>query len=268
MKNILFVLLLLSSSLSANEPALVIIYDEGENHYSLSELINHKDVVNISLEKDPVYPGHNVTYQAVPLTSLFRHISVAEGAVIEVTTDDGYNAPVDSNQLLNRDSKLPTAYLAIENPKHKWPVLKKHDRSAGPLLIIWTNTDSGRVNSVRWPYWVRKFEVKSDLNKLYPAIFPISKRYTKGFQVFLQNCFSCHTLNKQGPATLGPDLNYPHSPTEYFKDAYLTKLIREPSSLRHWPNSKMAPFSESRLSTEELNNLLEYLKHMSKNKVD
>ena len=268
MKNILFVLLFLSSALLANEPALIIIYDANEKHYRLSELINHKDAVNVSLEKDPIYPDHNVTYQAIPLTSLFRHISVTGGAIIEFTTEDGYNAPVDSNKLLNSDKKLPTAYLAIEDPKNKWPVLKKQKRSAGPLLLIWRNAHPGSIDSVKWPYWIKKFEVKGGLKELYPAIFPKSKKYKKGFQIFYQNCFSCHTLNKQGAATLGPDLNYPHSPTEYFKEAYLRKLIREPSSLRHWPNSKMGFFSESKLSNKELNALLEYLKHMSKNKVN
>lgn len=268
MKNIVFVLLFLPSSLLANEPALIIIHDEHETHYRLSELIKHKDVVNVSLQKDPVYPAHNLTYQAIPLTSLFRHISVAEGAIIEFTTEDGYNTPVEGNKLLNSDKERPTAYLAIENPRNKWPVLKKQKRSAGPLLLIWRHVQPGSIDSVKWPYWIRKFEVKGGLKQLYPAIFPKSKKYNKGFQIFHQNCFSCHTLNKQGAATLGPDLNYPHSPTEYFRDAYLRKLIREPSSLRHWPNSRMGAFSESKLTNKELNALLEYLKHMSKNKVN
>jgi hypothetical protein len=182
MQNIFFVLLFLSSSLLANEPALIIICDEDEIAYRLSELIKHKDVVNVSLKKDPIYPDRNVTYQAIPLTSLFRHISVTEEAVIEFTTEDGYNAPVHSNKLLNSDKKLPTAYLAIEDPKNKWPVLKKQKRSAGPLLLIWRNAHPGSIDSVKWPYWIKKFEVKGGLKELYPAIFPKSKKYKKGFQ--------------------------------------------------------------------------------------
>jgi hypothetical protein len=266
MKNVFFLLVFLSSSLWAKEPALTIIYDEDQEYYHLSDLLNRKDMVNVTLENDPIYPGHDVTYRAIPLTSLLRHINVAESAIIEFTTEDGYNASVNSRKLLNSDKKLPVAYLAIENPKHKWPVLKKQKRSAGPLLLVWKNAHLGSIVSEKWPYWVNKLEVKGGLRELYPAIFPKSKKYEKGFQVYRQNCFACHTLNKQGAATLGPDLNYPHSPTEYFKAAYLRKLIREPSSLRHWPNSKMASFSKSILSDEELSALLEYLKHMSKHK--
>ena len=268
MKKIFFLFLFLPLSLPAQEPALTIIHAGAEQGYGLAELIGHSDAVNLSLERDPIYPNHKLTYRAIPLTALFRNIEAADGAIVEFTTEDGYNASLDGKSLLNTDVKLPVAYLAVEDPSHKWPVIDKRQRSAGPLLLIWTNSRLGSTAGGRWPYWVQKIEFKDGSQELYPATLPRSRKYDEGFQVFRQHCFVCHTLNRQGAATLGPDLNYPHNPTEYFRDAYLRKLIRDPSSLRHWPNSKMTPFSKSRLTDAQLNALLEYLKHMSGHKVN
>ena len=63
---------------------------------------------------------------------------------------------------------------------------------------------------------------------------------------------------------MGPDLNMPHNPTEYFQPGYLRKLIRDPQSLRQWPQAKMPGFTESVLSEQELDALLAYLGHMAK----
>ncbi|VXC66123.1 Cytochrome c, mono-and diheme variants (fragment) [Pseudomonas sp. 8Z] len=54
----------------------------------------------------------------------------------------------------------------------------------------------------------------------------------------------CHRLNGAGDAELGPDLNIPHSPTEYFGGDFLRQYIRAPQSLRRWPQARMPGFSE------------------------
>ncbi|MNJ74677.1 Cytochrome c [compost metagenome] len=81
--------------------------------------------------------------------------------------------------------------------------------------------------------------------------------------MFQQNCLACHRLNGAGDAQVGPDLNVPHNPTEYFRPEYLRQLIRDPQSLRQWPQAKMPGFAESVLSEQELDALLAYLGHMA-----
>jgi cytochrome c1 len=72
----------------------------------------------------------------------------------------------------------------------------------------------------------------------------------------------CHTLNGQGTSQLGPDLNIPFNPTEYMAEKYLRQLIRDPQSLRRWPQSKMAGFSPKDLPDGELDQIVAYLRSM------
>jgi hypothetical protein len=53
------------------------------------------------------------------------------------------------------------------------------------------------------------------------------------------------------------------SPTEYLQPAALTKLIRNPQSLRHWPESKMKGFSKDEISDADVQRIVSYLRHMA-----
>ncbi len=81
--------------------------------------------------------------------------------------------------------------------------------------------------------------------------------------MFQRTCLACHTLNGQGDAQLGPDLNIPHSPTEYFRQDLLRSYIRDPQSLRRWPQARMPGFDRQALSDADLEALLAYLRHMA-----
>ncbi|MCX7079801.1 MAG: cytochrome c, partial [Pseudomonas sp.] len=85
----------------------------------------------------------------------------------------------------------------------------------------------------------------------------------QGFALFQKNCLACHRLNGAGDAQFGPDLNIPFSPTEYFGTDFLKRYIRDPQSLRHWPQAKMPGFSATVLPDAELDLLMGYLKHMA-----
>jgi cytochrome c1 len=56
------------------------------------------------------------------------------------------------------------------------------------------------------------------------------------------------------------------NPTEYFTDAGLRALIRDPRSVRIWPEQRMPSFSQEDLSDEELGLILAYLNHMADRK--
>jgi mono/diheme cytochrome c family protein len=54
------------------------------------------------------------------------------------------------------------------------------------------------------------FEVKGRLQDLYPKIFPKHTEdaaVVRGLKLFQQTCFACHTMNREGPSEVGPDLN-------------------------------------------------------------
>jgi mono/diheme cytochrome c family protein len=77
---------------------------------------------------------------------------------------------------------------------------------------------------------------------------------------------ACHRLNCAGDSQFGPDLNVPYNPTEYFSGDFLSRYIRDPQSLRHWPQGKMPGFSLEVLNEQELAELIEYLGHMVERK--
>lgn len=86
-----------------------------------------------------------------------------------------------------------------------------------------------------------------------------------GFALYQKNCMACHRLNGAGDSS-SADLNIPHSPTEYFTGDFLRQYIRDPQSLRRWPQGRMPGFSEQVLNVMELEQLIDYLQHMAQRK--
>ena len=137
------------------------------------------------------------------------------------------------------------AYIAIENPKSKWPdlPLKPSSGSAGPFYLVWLKPELSGILQEEWPYQVVAFEVKGRLKDLYPRIFPRHQedaRVARGLKLFQQTCFACHTMNHEGPSQVGPDLNLPLNPTEYLKESIFPRYIRNPKAIRSSPRSSKA----------------------------
>jgi len=253
----------------AEEPTLTIVTKTGNETFTVSDLLKRKDAKTVIVENDPVYPGQKMEYVALKVTSLFDQIELDDDAVIQFKTLDGFSAPVSRQRLLNKSSKESIAYIAMELPDKKWPPMKPGKPSAGPFYLIWKNPELSHISSEEWSYMLAAFEVKGSLETTYPEIFPSNKLsgddpVTKGFRLFVKNCFACHTMNKVGASGIGPDLNVPMNPTEYFRTAALKKLIRNPQDVRHWPNGRMKEFKPEILSDQDLNYLIVYLEHMSR----
>jgi mono/diheme cytochrome c family protein len=73
----------------------------------------------------------------------------------------------------------------------------------------------------------------------------------------------CHKLSGAGATTVGPDLNRPMNPTEYMTPTGLHALIRDPKSVRIWPEQRMPGFRPSSMSDAEIEGVIAYLKHMA-----
>jgi len=260
-----------STLLFAQEATLSIMQKAQTKTFTLSEMLKRKDLEVITISDDPAYPGRKMIYDAIKMTQLFDKQQIDELAVIQYTATDGFSSVLSKDLILNTADNKAIAYLAIERPDHKWPLLKSGKSTAGPFYLVWKNQKLSSIGTEEWPYKLVSFEVKDSLEKLYPKIFPknnLSKTDSayKGFDLFVKNCFACHTMNKNGDSKMGPDLNLPMNPTEYFKESTLRKLIRNPQKVRHWPNSQMAGFDTESLSDEELNHIINYLKHMATRK--
>ncbi|MBI3897318.1 MAG: cytochrome c [Gammaproteobacteria bacterium] len=267
----LLIAAMLTLDAAADEPVLKLASNGEQLDYTRTQLLKHPETTDVSIVGDVAYHG-KMHYRAIPIATLLAHFHPEADDVIQFVATDGFVAELPIAPLLNRDTNSAVAYLAVEPVEQPWPELKPGGKqSAGPFYLVWLHPDRAHIGREQWPYQVAKIEVRVSLRKRWPALapsttVPTNSAINRGFSVFQKNCFACHTLNRSGDATKGPDLNVPMNPTEYFQRDALRKLIRNPQSVRTWSNSVMPGFDDKVLSNRDLDNLLAYLKHMARRK--
>ena len=217
---------------------------------------------------DDVSYHHQQTYQAVPLKSLVA--GLPEEGSLQFTALDGFVATIPNHLFQTKGDAVQKAeaWLAIENPAHPWEALKPGQPSAGPFYLVWLSPEKSHISGEQWPYQISKISSAVPLELRYPQLQPHADggqqaAALRGLDVFTKNCATCHRLNDGGDAAIGPDLNLPMNPTEYFQESTLRKLIRQPASVRTWQQSLMPGFKEETISEVELNDLLIYFKQMA-----
>ena len=256
--------LLLSLPLSAAQLHLEL--GATPRQWSSAELLGHPEAQDISIEQDVSYkrPMH---YRAVPLVTLLKGVTASDH--LQAVAMDGFAAEMPAAPLLQQGPAR--AWLAVEDPDTPWPSLGPGKPSAGPFYLVWTAPQASGIRPEQWPFQIATLRKLAPVDQRFPALLPDPKLpadspVRQGFALFQQNCLVCHRLNGAGDGQVGPDLNVPYNPTEYFQPVYLRKLIRDPQSLRRWPQAKMPGFAESVLSEQELDALLAYLGHMAARK--
>jgi mono/diheme cytochrome c family protein len=266
MKLLVACLLALGVTLSAPAAELKIDLGHGVTTYRTDVLLKRHDVRTISVPGDVAF-HRTMHYRAVPLTALLKEIDSSDH--LQFVAGDGFAAEIPAALLLNKQGSQ--AWLAIEDPAEPWPALAKDHGRAGPFYIVWTQPQAAHVNPEQWPYQLATIRKLDGVAARFPAILPdpslpANSAVQRGFTVFQHTCFACHTLNGEGDAKLGPDLNLPHNPTEYLSADLLRAFIRNPQSLRQWPQAKMQGFDAKALSDADLDDVLAYLRHMATRK--
>lgn len=239
----------------------------GSRTWQTEELLKHPQVQTINISDDVSYK-RDMSYRAVPLAALLTGIQPEDH--LQAVALDGFAAEMPAAPLLNTQGAQ--AWLAIEDPAKPWPPLSEGKHSAGPFYLVWTNPQAGNISPEQWPFEVASIKRMAPVAQRFPALLPdpalkADDPVNQGFALFQKNCLACHRLNGAGDAQFGPDLNVPFSPTEYFGADFLKRYIRDPQSLRQWPQAKMPGFSAAVLPDGDLELLVGYLKHMAGRKV-
>ena len=248
----------------SDEPRLLLQIDAQQSVLTRSALLHFPNVQSITVLDDVSYHRQQ-TYQALPLKSLLA--SLALQGSLQFTALDGFVATIP-NQLVLADGDVAQAWLAVEDPTQPWDALKAGQASAGPFYLVWLSPEKSHISGEQWPYQIAKISSSVPLEVRYPQLQPHAKgeqqiSASRGLQVFTKNCATCHSLNKGGDAKIGPDLNLPMNPSEYFQASALRRLIREPGSVRLWQQSTMPGFKSDMISEAELDDLLVYLQQMA-----
>lgn len=262
---LLSLLLVLLAPLAPAAELLVELAD-GSRRYTSAELLAHPASRTIEIPFDVSYK-RAMRYRALPLSELLP--GVRSGDHLQAVADDGFAAELPAAALLARSGAR--AWLAVEDPAAPWPALGKAGRSAGPFYLVWTDPQAGQIGPEQWPFRMVRLRALAPVAERFPALRPdpalaADDPVNLGFAQFQKHCLACHRLNRQGDAAFGPDLNLPYNPTEYLRADLLRRYIRDPQSLRHWPQGRMPGFSEAVLSEEQLDRLLAYLRHMAERK--
>ena len=210
-----------------------------------------------------------MTYRAVPVASLLAGITLPPDGAIEAVALNGFVAQLPPDLVRNTDASKAVAWLAIEPADHPWPPFpgREHE-SAGPFYIVWTGAEVGSIHSEQWPYQVAKLVSQPSPLSRWPALavdsaLPPTDPARAGQALFIVQCLTCHKLNGAGAADVGPDLNLPQNPTEYFTPQGLHDLIRNPRAVRAWPAQAMLGFPPDHLTDREIGLVIAYLKHMA-----
>ena len=101
-----------------------------------------------------------------------------------------------------------------------------------------------------WPYQVAKLISQPSPGARWPALavngaLPATDPARAGQALFAVQCLPCHRPNGAGASDVGPALNLPQNPTEYFTPQGLHDLIRNrepcaagpPWPCRHLPRT-------------------------------
>ncbi len=256
---------------AADTATLTIAAGTQQRNWTREALLNDRRLTDVTVDDDNL--KQRLTFKAIPLAALLRGMPVTADASATTAASDGYISHLPMRLLLADSVDGPRAWLAVENPDSPWPTLKGQD--IGPFRLIWT-VPAGRATSVinesLWTYSIVRIDITALPAERFAAIRPAASlpaggTVARGFATFQRVCFSCHSLNRVGDAHLGPDLNVPYSPVEYLGDDKLARLIRDPQSLRWWPNARMSAIDKKTLSDADLKDLLAYLHHMAGRKV-
>jgi mono/diheme cytochrome c family protein len=255
----------LAASLSLAAAELSLEFGAQSRQWSSAALLAHPQAQQIDIPADVSYKGP-MRYWAVPLATLLS--GVQAGDHLQLLASDGFAAELPAALVLS--SSGSRAWLAVEDPAQPWPALSKGKGSAGPFYLVWQNPQASQIGPEQWPFNLASIRTLAPLAQRFPQLLPMadaSAEVQAGFAQYQKNCMACHRLNGAGDSRLGPDLNSPFNPTEYFAEDYLRRYIRDPQSLRNWPQGKMPGFSTEVLSEQELRELLEYLRHMAEHRV-
>lgn len=254
--------LTLVPQLSLQAAQLRIERSHGVETWETRQLLVHPQIQTIQISEDVAYK-RDMSYRAIPLVALLEGVTAQDH--LQAVATDGFAAEIPAAPVVQ--PKGSKAWLAIEDPAHPWPALSNGSQSAGPFYLVWTAPSADNIGREEWPYAMSTLRVLASVSERFPALLPdptlaAEDPVNKGFALFQKNCLACHRLNAAGDSQLGPDLNLPHSPTEYFSAGYLRQYIRNPQSLREWPQGKMPSIPKEVLSDTELDQVIAYLEHM------
>src|SRR5215471_17762064 len=248
------------------QPVLTITAGADTKHFTAAELLSRADLASLEIPPNVDYKV-SLTVQAVPLLDLLAVIPLEGLDRLEATTTDGFVAQIPLALIEVGKSGGSVAWIAVEDPNHPWPKLPEKNASAGPFDFVWQYPERSRVSSEQWPYMLERLTAVQSPEFRWPqlkvdAALPEDAPARRGEEVFVTS-LPCHRLSGRGGSEIGPDLGQPMAATDYLTEPGIRALVRDPKSVRTWPQQQMPAFPLIVLADTDLDALIAYLKQIA-----
>lgn len=229
------------------------------------EMLDNPALRTIAVASDPVFK-RGMTYRAIPVVELLRNAGLGADDYVQARAGDNFSVAIPAALLLDGDS-----FVAIEDSARPWPALRKgtDTYSAGPFYLVWTGRKGQTVSSEYWVYNLSALARVDSPARRWPQLavgpeVPAGDTVRLGLDRFVAVCLACHKFRGAGEGTQGPDLGQPMNPVDYFRPGVLRMLLRDPDSVRTWPDRKMPAFTPDMLSDADLDGIVAWLAYKSR----
>jgi mono/diheme cytochrome c family protein len=248
----------------AQTPSLTLTDRSTSRSLTLTELLADRRLQTVAIAYDPVY-RRPMSYRAIAVADLLKGAGIGSDDHVQARAYDNFSVSIPADLLMAAPSGGPQAFLAIEDPAAPWPAIPGTTKgSAGPFYIVWRGGTRAEISSEYWAYHLAALTVVDSPHKRWPGLavaanVPASDPIRRGLERFVAVCMACHRFNGEGEGEQGPDLARPMNPVDYFQPAALRKYLRNPSSVRTWPEQKMPAFDQDNLSDADLDAIIAWL---------
>lgn len=215
------------------------------------------------------YEIAEVTFRALPANAVLDAAygpAWRQAQMLSLQALDGYVTTVPTSRFLEHKSWFAFARTDRDAFTLDKKVPKVETVQLGPAYLIWDskNDPAMRVDGdYGWPYQLALIKTQT-FAEAFPGLEPpepVSPTALAGFHLFSRYCATCHALNGHG-GKVGPELNQPHSVTEYWQPTWLRRWIDNPQQIR--ANTAMPGLPASVPNREQaLDDILGYLRVMA-----
>jgi cytochrome c2 len=250
-------------------PVLQIITADKSILLTTSKLLSHPALTQATINNDRAYPNKTLHHKVIPLCKLLAPFGVRQQDIIELISEDNFHVYVPALKVMDCSKSASLAMLAIE-PASKWPIIDNNTGStAGPYEIIWLHPERSYISNEYWAWSVITIKIirKLDYKNVLSPPQTTNPSIVNGYNIYISHCEGCHAINHKGKSSIGPDLNCPKNPLEYYpKINLLKKFIREPKSVRTLPKGRMSGSSIKSLSNNDLDDLIKFFTYIKTKK--
>jgi mono/diheme cytochrome c family protein len=258
----------------AQSPTLTVADRTTSRTYTRPELLADSRLRTIVIAHDPVY-RRPMTYRAIAIAELLKGARIGDDDYVQARAVDNFSIGIPAGLLrtMPKPGAAPStaeAFLAIEDPALPWPAIPGVAKgTAGPFYVVWQGGTRSDISSEYWAYHLAALTVTDSPYRRWPGLavsadVPATDPIRRGLDRFVAVCMACHRFNGEGEGGQGPDLARPMNPVDYFQPTALKKLLRDPRSVRTWPEAKMPAFDAENLSDADIDAIVAWLSYKAR----